>query len=106
MPSYKILVKFKKKDNYFDPSGYGDFGYQNSYYDQMDRNANNRKFGTKAVVCFTKKDAYLEIAHLLGISVNKAQKNYELRRRKEPYKGKKNVGEWVYDSDCVTYHDF
>lgn len=64
---------------------------------------NDRKFGKRAVVCYNKVEAYKAIAEYLGISVSKARKNYELRRREEPYNGKKNVGEWVVDTN---YHDY
>lgn len=106
MPNYKILVKFKEKDNFVSAFGWGDVhnNYGSSAYEaEVD---NDRKFSKRAVVCFNKAEAYKAIAEYLGISVSKARKNYELRRRKEPYNGKKDVGEWVADSDYLGYRRF
>lgn len=105
MPSYKILVKFKEKDNFVSAFGWGDM--HNNYGDHYAaERENDKKYSKQAVVVSSKKEAWEAVAAKVGKSVSYVRKNYELRRRKDPYEGKKNVGEWVYDGSCVSYHNF
>lgn len=100
------LISYKLKDDYVDPRGWGDFGYIEDSFTSMEREANNRKFSRRVVVAHGKADAYKFIAERLGISMSKVRKDYELRRRKKLYSGKRQAGEWIYDQGALFYRSF
>lgn len=102
----KYLVKYKLKDDYVDPSGWGDFGYSNNTADALARYANDRSFSKQSVIVSSKSEAWEFVAAKLEKSVSHVRKNYELRVRRAPYQGPNGVGTWVPNGEFYNYHSF